>query len=159
MNIICYLCQQVNSRPSVCLTNFLLNGRQVMLEQPRKVGSKVISHMLASHGGEIFLHCLATARSSLEDPPSISEGCGGRVTDYRITDFGEFMKENRLAPCQPTPETEEEPPIERGKFLKPCMKFCAFRGGGGACVLFAVLWLCLFRNYFHVVQSGETKPS
>ncbi|XP_038061672.1 integrator complex subunit 13-like isoform X2 [Patiria miniata] len=105
----------VNSRPSVCLTNFLLNGRQVMLEQPRKSGTKVISHMLASHGGEIFLHCLTTARSSLEDPPSISEGCGGRVTDYRITDFGEFMKENRLAPCQPTPETEEEPPIERAK--------------------------------------------
>ncbi|XP_071784159.1 integrator complex subunit 13-like [Asterias amurensis] len=105
----------VNSRHSVCLTNFLLNGRQVMLEQPRKVGSKVISHMLASHGGEIFLHCLATSRSSLEDPPSISEGCGGRVTDYRITDFGEFMRENRLAPCQPTPETEEEAPIERAK--------------------------------------------
>ena len=87
-----------------------------MLEQPRKVGSKVISHMLASHGGEIFLHCLATSRSSLEDPPSISEGCGGRVTDYRITDFGEFMRENRLAPCQPTPETEEEAPIERGQY-------------------------------------------
>ncbi|XP_022105376.1 integrator complex subunit 13-like [Acanthaster planci] len=105
----------VNSRPSVCLTNFLLNGRQVMLEQPRKSGTKVISHMLASHGGEIFLHCLATARSPLEDPPSISEGCGGRVTDYRINDFGEFMKENRLAPCQPTPETEEEPPVDRAK--------------------------------------------
>nr|XP_020653459.1 protein asunder homolog isoform X5 [Pogona vitticeps] len=75
----------VNSRPSSCLTNFLLNGRSVLLEQPRKSGSKVISHMLSSHGGEIFLHVLSSSRSILEDPPSISEGCGGRVTDYRIT--------------------------------------------------------------------------
>lgn len=105
----------VNSRPSSCLTNFLLNGqseawawalgrsrlpemsdgvitgwlvplgRSVLLEQPRKSGSKVISHMLSSHGGEIFLHVLNCTRSTLEDPPSISEGCGGRVTDYRIT--------------------------------------------------------------------------
>ena len=56
-----------------------------MLEQPRKSGTKVISHMLASHGGEIFLHSIPSSRSILEDPPSISEGCGGRVTDYRIT--------------------------------------------------------------------------
>ncbi|MCJ8743419.1 hypothetical protein PDJAM_G00093740 [Pangasius djambal] len=71
-------------------------GRSVLLEQPRKAGSKVISHMLSCHGGEIFLHMLNSTRSTLEDPPSISEGCGGRVTDYRITDFGEFMRENRL---------------------------------------------------------------
>ena len=55
-----------------------------MLEQPRKSGARVISHMLTSHGGELYIHVLATARSILEDPPSISEGCGGRVTDYRI---------------------------------------------------------------------------
>ncbi|CAL1548540.1 unnamed protein product [Lymnaea stagnalis] len=91
----------VNSRPSSCLTNFLINGRAVMLEQPRKSGAKVISHMLAAHGGEIFIHSLPTSRSILEDPPSISEGCGGRVTDYRITAFGEFMKENRLVPASP----------------------------------------------------------
>ncbi|XP_074554845.1 integrator complex subunit 13 [Halichoeres trimaculatus] len=106
----------VNSRPSSCLTNFLLNGRSVLLEQPRKSGSKVISHMLSSHGGEIFLHVLNSNRSTLEDPPSISEGCGGRVTDYRITDFGEFMRENRLTPV---PESAYDPsgklPAERAK--------------------------------------------
>jgi hypothetical protein len=37
-----------------------------------------------SHGGEIFIHTLSPARSILEEPPSISEGPGGRVTDYRI---------------------------------------------------------------------------
>ncbi|XP_034528966.1 integrator complex subunit 13 isoform X2 [Notolabrus celidotus] len=106
----------VNSRPSSCLTNFLLNGRSVLLEQPRKSGSKVISHMLSSHGGEIFLHVLNSNRSTLEDPPSISEGCGGRVTDYRITDFGEFMRENRLTPVA---ESSYDPsgklPAERAK--------------------------------------------
>lgn len=106
----------VNSRPSSCLTNFLLNGRSVLLEQPRKSGSKVISHMLSSHGGEIFLHVLNSNRSTLEDPPSISEGCGGRVTDYRITDFGEFMKENRLTPVsESTHDPSGKFPAERAK--------------------------------------------
>ncbi|KAG8438568.1 hypothetical protein GDO86_004944 [Hymenochirus boettgeri] len=108
----------VNSRPSSCLTNFLLNGRSVLLEQPRKSGSKVISHMLSSHGGEIFLHVLSSSRSTLEDPPSISEGCGGRVTDYRITDFGEFMRENRLMPVlepQHRMDGSLDVPLERAK--------------------------------------------
>ncbi|KAK3858190.1 hypothetical protein Pcinc_035598 [Petrolisthes cinctipes] len=97
----------VNSRPSSCLTNFLLNGRWVMLEMPRKSGSKVISHMLACHGGDIYIHTMYTSRSILEDPPSISEGCGGRVTDYRIPDFGELLKANRLAPYpEPAPGSE-----------------------------------------------------
>ena len=55
-----------------------------MLEQPRKVGTRVVSHMLTSHGGELFIHVLATSRCTLQDPPSISKGCGGRLTDYRI---------------------------------------------------------------------------
>lgn len=104
----------VNSRPSSCLTNFLLSGRAVMLEQPRKTGFKVISHMLTSHGGEIFIHSIPTGRSILEDPPSISEGPGGRVTDYRIPDFREFMKENRLAPASPAvAELVQQLPIQR----------------------------------------------
>lgn len=90
----------VNSRPSSCLINFLLNGRSVMLEMPKRVGGKTISHLLTSHGGEIFIHALSTGRSVLEDPPSISEGCGGRVTDYRITDFGLLMQNNTLVPLQ-----------------------------------------------------------
>ena len=96
----------VISRPSSCLTNFLLNGRWVMLEMPRKSGSKVISHMLACHGGDIYIHTLYTSRSILEDPPSISEGCGGRVTDYRIPDFGDLIKANMLAPY-PEQKVEE----------------------------------------------------
>lgn len=103
----------VNSRPSSCLTNFLLNGRAVMLEQPRKSGAKTLSHMLASHGGEIYIHVLWTTRSILEDPPSISEGCGGRVTDYRINDFGELMKDCRLAPVATV--MSDQHPLTRAK--------------------------------------------
>lgn len=105
---------EVNSRPSSCLTNFLLSDRAVMLELPRKSGSRLLSHMLVSHGGEIYIHTLATSRSILEDPPSISEGSGGRVTDYRINDFGEFMKDHRLAPFK-SELAEGELPIEKAK--------------------------------------------
>lgn len=90
----------VNSRPSSCLTNFLLSGRTVMLEMPRSKTSKILSHMLSSHNHELYIHSLSTSRSILEDPPSISEGSGGRVTDYRINDFGELMKRNRLVRCK-----------------------------------------------------------
>lgn len=34
--------------------------------------------------GEIFLHCLPSGKSCFDDPPSISESWGGRLTDYRI---------------------------------------------------------------------------
>ncbi|XP_018326429.1 integrator complex subunit 13 isoform X2 [Agrilus planipennis] len=105
----------VNSRPSLCLINFLLNGRSVMLEMPRKAGGKISSHLLASHGGEIFIHTLCTARSVLEDPPSISEGVGGRVTDYRITDFGLLIQQNRLFPLRPSYNTEKVNSISKMK--------------------------------------------
>ncbi|GLV34715.1 asunder [Carabus blaptoides fortunei] len=103
----------VNSRPSSCLINFLLNGRSVMLEMPRKLGGKMTSHMLAAHGGEIFIHTLFTARSVLEDPPSISEGCGGRVTDYRITDFGSLIQNNKLVPLKR--KSDDTMPIQKMK--------------------------------------------
>lgn len=50
----------------------------------RDVGKSSCS-LLMSHGGELWMHAMETTRSVLEDPPSISEGSGGRVTDYRIT--------------------------------------------------------------------------
>jgi hypothetical protein len=115
----------VNSRPSSCLTNFLLSGRSVMLEMPRRSGSKILSHMLTSHGGEIFIHTLNISRSVLEDPPSISEGPGGRVTDYRIPDFGVLMKSNRLAPYYGEVNQMEEQPLEKMRErVSRFSKFC-----------------------------------
>ena len=86
-----------------------------MLEMQKK-GSKLISHMLTSHGGEIFIHSLAASRSALEDPPSISEGPGGRVTDYRINDFAVLIKTHRLAPWSGQ-ETPGLPPGTRAKHM------------------------------------------
>ena len=34
--------------------------------------------------GDVYIHVLTSGKSPLEDPPSISEGIGGKVTDYRI---------------------------------------------------------------------------
>ncbi|CAB0036317.1 unnamed protein product [Trichogramma brassicae] len=114
----------INSRPSSCLINFLLNGRSVMLEMSKKSGGKAVSHLLASHGGEIFIHTLSTARSVLEDPPSISEGCGGRVTDYRITDFGNLMRANILVPLKRRTNDRGEEPAE--KMRKRLEKFTKY---------------------------------
>lgn len=100
---------EVNSRPAACLVMFLLQGRTVMLEEPKKSGAKVLTHMLQSHGGDIYIHVLVAGRSPLDDPPSITEGIGGRVTDYRVNDFGKLMKENRLAPYS------EEDAVEANK--------------------------------------------
>lgn len=100
----------VNSRPSACLTSFILGGRTVMLELPKKgttsSANRVISHLLTGHGGHIYLHSVSLGKSALEDVPSISEGPGGRVTDYRITQFGELMKECSLGPGKPGESAE-----------------------------------------------------
>ena len=40
--------------------------------------------ILLFSAGVVFIHCIPTSRAYLDDPPSISEGWGGRITDYRI---------------------------------------------------------------------------
>ncbi|XP_028158426.1 protein asunder [Ostrinia furnacalis] len=90
----------VASRPSACLVNFLLNGRSVTLEVPsRKGGGRSASHVLAAQGGELWIGALG-GRTTYDDPPALSEGAGGRVTDYRIKEFGALMQQNRLAPLR-----------------------------------------------------------
>lgn len=88
----------INSRPSACLITFLLNGRSVLLEMIKQGGGKSMSHVLKSYNGDIYIHTVSSGRTVLEDPPSISEGLGGKVTQYRIADFGVFMKSNLLQP-------------------------------------------------------------
>lgn len=62
------------------------------------------SHLLSAHGGEIFIHTLHISRNCLEDLPSILEGGGGKVTDYRINDFAAFIQNHKLVPLKVTPE-------------------------------------------------------
>lgn len=90
----------INSRPSACLITFLLNGRSVLLEMIKQGGGKSISHVLKSYNGEIYIHTVSSGRTVLEDPPAISEGPGGKVTQYRVADFGNFMRLNLLQPMK-----------------------------------------------------------
>lgn len=62
------------------------------------------SHLLSAHGGEIFIHTLHISRNCLDDLPSILEGGGGKVTDYRINDFAAFIQNHKLVPLKVTPE-------------------------------------------------------
>lgn len=104
---------EINSRPSSCLINFLLGGRTVMLmlDMPRLKG-KCMSHVLSSHSGELYIHTLGYNKSIIDDPPAISEGTGGRVTDYRINDFGELMRSMKLEKCKSTAGGDDLP-LER----------------------------------------------
>lgn len=89
----------VNSRPSACLTNFLLNGRTVMLEIFKSKSNRMTTHLLASHYGELYIHSLATTKHKLNisDPPAISDNLGGKVSDYRMNEFVSFMKQHILS--------------------------------------------------------------
>lgn len=81
-------------------------------------GGKSISHVLKSYNGEIFIHTVSSGRTVLEDPPPISESPGGKVAQYRIADFGNFMKLNLLQPAkrkQPTDKNYIEEAKEKLK--------------------------------------------
>ena len=64
-------------------------------------------------------------------------GPGGRVTDYRIPDFGVIMKSNRLAPYYGQVKDNEQQPLEKMKerlarFTKfvssfGCMHMCGLK--------------------------------
>lgn len=114
----------VNSRPSSCLTNFLLNGRAVMLEIYKSKSSRMTSHMLASHNGELYIHTLSTANHKLnfDDPPSILDGVGGKVQDYRDSDFNDFIKRNTLTTCKVLEGARKETIYPLHKALNPIKK-------------------------------------
>ncbi|EFO22174.1 hypothetical protein LOAG_06316 [Loa loa] len=99
----------VNGRPSVCLTSFLLSGRNVMLEVlkqnvhlPRdvtpNVNQKLISHLLMCHAGRIYMHTVYIGNHPILDDRKVlaSTVLPKPTTALRIADFGSFMKETRL---------------------------------------------------------------
>ncbi|XP_055375477.1 protein asunder [Condylostylus longicornis] len=115
----------VTSRPSSCLINFLLNGRSVLLEMPRKSGGKQTSHLLSARGGEIFIHSLPLTRSCFEDFPSISEGSGGKVIDYRIADLSNLIKSNTLLPLKSSTERRYDENLQKAR-IKLCKRSTYF---------------------------------
>ena len=65
----------------------------------RKGGGRSASHVLAAQGGELWIGALG-GRTPYDDPPALSEGAGGRVTDYRYhrnsSSFPSFLSIVRL---------------------------------------------------------------
>jgi len=104
----------INSRPSTCLITFLLNGRSVLLDMIKQRGDKSISHVLKSHNGEIYMHTVSSGKRVFEDLPAICKGPGGKVTQYRINDFCNFMKLNLLQPTK-REQTENKNCIDDAK--------------------------------------------
>jgi hypothetical protein len=80
----------VNSRPAICLSSFLLGGRCVILEIPRPIQStistsnntsqKVSSHFLCNHANELFMH-------TLNYPNKLNLGDGDNLKLNTIEDF------------------------------------------------------------------------
>ncbi|CAD5122089.1 DgyrCDS10539 [Dimorphilus gyrociliatus] len=102
----------VNSRPSSCLTNFILSGRSVLLEHTHS--KQYPNFFLAAHSGVIYIH----STCKCPDIPGISEGAGGRLTDYRIHDFGEFMMGSRLVP-----ESEQTGLKKSLEYMDRCLRY------------------------------------
>lgn len=124
-------CSDVTSRPSSCLINFLLAGRSVLLEMPRKTGGKLTSHLLSAHGGEIFIHTLCVSRSCLEDLPSISESTGGRNQGYRVHEFAALMQQFKLVPKRIAPDTQFDENLSRlRRELDKCSVYFPLTLGG-----------------------------
>lgn len=81
---------EINSRPSLCLINYLHSGKNVILEfQP-----KMISHLLRCHKNELYIHVLPV-NNVIEDIPAITDYVGNDV-NYRFNDYAEFIKKNCL---------------------------------------------------------------
>ncbi|XP_030374021.1 protein asunder [Scaptodrosophila lebanonensis] len=147
----------VTSRPSSCLINFLLNGRSVLLEMPRKSGGKTTSHMLSARGGEIFIHSLQITRSCLDETPSIVDGPGGRVQEYRFSEFAQHVKLSRLMPLK----TKSVPPDSlRPEHERLCRRLRYFPLTTGTSILYhlqrQMTWLPHFLHL--IVKEDMEKP-
>ena len=76
----------VNSRPSSCLTNFLLSGRSVMLEMPRRSGTKILSHMVS--------YCRNPFTRRVRDgmiPTTSGEATSGRNYEFSTSQEWQFQ--------------------------------------------------------------------
>lgn len=73
--------------------------------------------MLSAHGGEIFIHTLHVSRSCLDDLPSILEGSGGKVTDYRISDFAAQIQRHKLMPLKVNVEQGSDHNLQKARSI------------------------------------------
>ncbi|XP_063695224.1 protein asunder-like [Bolinopsis microptera] len=100
----------VAERPTICLVNFLLVGKQVVLEYPKPN----LSVVLINHGGTIVMHYIANSvRSVFDELTPIVDTPGGKVTDYRGEELQLNIKNLELCPHPPPDAVECELPLHR----------------------------------------------
>ncbi|VDK43860.1 unnamed protein product [Anisakis simplex] len=106
----------LHSRPSVCLTSYLLTNRNVMLEVltqdvhppcavSSNVGQKLVSHLLICHAGRIYLHTVHIGEHSILNDAKLSNKVKfKKASAMRVSDFATLMKESQLSYTSPSEE-------------------------------------------------------
>lgn len=122
----------VNSRPSVCLINFLLNGRCVMLEEwddedARGIDSPMrLTHIISCRGDDIYLHALPNPYHDklFTNIPSYLNVQDNIKSDLRLMDFiNKLMKPFTLMPLDSTNSQNENCLKEAENILNQATKY------------------------------------
>ncbi|VDN96034.1 unnamed protein product [Rodentolepis nana] len=124
----------VANRSSVCLSQFILSGKSVLLGQ--KVKSKdVLSEvfLLLCHGNLMYLHILATS-VPLSSPPNLplfpekNKVDVGKDADFRISQFiNEFLIPSRLAPASASTTYSEIPKVRAHQVVERATRYWPLR--------------------------------
>ena len=61
---------------------------------------------MTAHGGDIYLHRI-TEPQKISEPPNISDGPGGKRTDYREREFFQLLKNFQLYPTSSKENTQQ----------------------------------------------------
>lgn len=129
--------RDVTSRHSICLTNFISLSRRSVLLVPADSGhNSKISHLLTTHGGDIYLHTLISGGKTLEKEadnplikkidsvmsktgkvnnnlfdvitvPEINNSAGCKISNYRYEEFKDLQKEMELLPCKKVRDNDQ----------------------------------------------------
>ncbi|KRX17181.1 Protein asunder -like protein [Trichinella nelsoni] len=92
----------INQRETMCLTNYILSGRIVLICVDLPDEGRIYTHALVSRNGRLYVQSLQIGRSSYEMLPSIKNGPGTAVTDYRVNAFQQLIEDSLLKPGGPT---------------------------------------------------------
>ncbi|KAL1283891.1 Integrator complex subunit [Trichinella pseudospiralis] len=92
----------INQRETMCLTNYILSGRIVLICVDLPDDGRIYTHALVSRNGRLYVQSLQIGRSSFEMLPSRKNDPGTAVTDYRVNAFQELIEDSLLKPGGPT---------------------------------------------------------
>nr|CDS34739.1 cell cycle regulator mat89bb [Hymenolepis microstoma] len=124
----------VANRSSVCLSQFILSGKCVLLgqkEESKDVLSEVF--LLLCHGNLMYLHVLATS-VPLASPPNLplfpekSKADVGKDTGFRISQFiNDFIIPSRLAPASASATYSEIPKVRAHQVVERATRYWPLR--------------------------------